>query len=282
MLQIAFPNKGSLSNVSIELITAAGYKCKRDGRELTVVDKENNIEFVYLRPRDIAIYVSKGILDLGITGRDLAIDSGSELEELLGLGIGKSRFFYALPKESDLVPDKFEGLRIATSYPNIVKADMERRGVKADIVRLDGAVEISIQLGVADVIADVVESGKTLVAAGLKTVGEPIMSSEACVMSRNRDMLKKDEVQLFIKRLNGIIVAREYAVIEYDVEKKNLKEACEITPGIESPTISPLSKDGWVAVKAMFKKKQVNKIIDELVDIDAKGIIVTDIKTCRI
>jgi ATP phosphoribosyltransferase len=268
--------------VSIELITAAGYKCSRDGRELTVVDKENNIEFVYLRPRDIAIYVSKGILDLGITGRDLAIDSGSELEELLGLGIGKSRFFYALPKESDLVPDKFEGLRIATSYPNIVRADLERRGVKADIVRLDGAVEISIQLGVADVIADVVESGKTLVAAGLKTVGEPIMSSEACVMSRSRDMLKKDEVQLFIKRLNGIIVAREYAVIEYDVEKSKLKEACSITPGIESPTISPLSKDGWVAVKAMFKKKQVNKIIDQLVDIDAKGIIVTDIKTCRI
>ncbi|MFI4910355.1 MAG: ATP phosphoribosyltransferase [Sedimentisphaeraceae bacterium JB056] len=282
MLQIAFPNKGSLSNVSIELITAAGYKCKRDGRELTVVDKENNIEFVYLRPRDIAIYVSKGILDLGITGRDLAIDSGSELEELLPLGIGKSRFFYALPKESDLVPDKFEGLRIATSYPNIVKADLERRGVNADVVRLDGAVEISIQLGVADAIADVVESGKTLVAAGLKTVGEPIMSSEACVMARNRDILENEDVKLFIKRLNGIIVAREYAVIEYDVEKSKLKEACEITPGIESPTISPLSKDGWVAVKAMFKKKQVNKIIDQLVDIDAKGIIVTDIKTCRI
>lgn len=282
MLQIALPNKGSLSKVSIELITNAGYKCKRDGRELTVLDRENNIEFIYLRPRDIAIYVSKGILDLGITGRDLAIDSGSKLEELLGLGIGKSRFFYALPNESDLVPDKFDGLRIATSYPNIVKADMASRGVEAEIVRLDGAVEISIQLGVADAIADVVESGKTLIAAGLKTVGEPIMSSEACVMGRSRDILNNYDAQLFIKRLNGIIVAREYAVVEYDVETKNLDEACRITPGIESPTVSPLSKDGWVAVKAMFKKKQVNKIIDQLVDIDAKGIIVTDIKTCRI
>jgi ATP phosphoribosyltransferase len=282
MLQIALPNKGALSSVSIELITSAGYKCKREGRELTVIDKENNIEFVYLRPRDIAIYVSKGILDLGITGRDLAIDSGSELEELLELGIGKSRFFYALPKDSDLVPDKFNGIRIATSYPNIVMADLARRGAKAEIVRLDGAVEISIQLGVADAIADVVESGKTLIAAGLKTVGDAIMSSEACVMSRSRDMQAKDEVQLFIKRLNGIIVAREYGVIEYDVEKSKVEQACRITPGIESPTISPLSKEGWVAVKAMFKKKQVNKIIDQLVDIDAKGIIVTDIKTCRI
>ena len=282
MLQIALPNKGSLSSVSIELITKAGYKCGRDGRELTVIDKENGIEFIYLRPRDIAIYVSKGILDLGITGRDLVIDSGSQLEELLGLGIGKSSFYYALPKESPLTPDNFGGLRIATSYPNIVKSDLQARGVGAEIVRLDGAVEISIRLGVADVIADVVESGKTLIAAGLKTVGNPIMASEACVMGRNREILERAEVKLFIKRLNGIIVAREYAVIEYDVEKANLEQACSITPGIESPTISPLSKDGWVAVKAMIKKKEVNKIIDRLVDIDAKGIIVTDITTCRI
>ncbi len=282
MLKIALPNKGALSSVSIELITKAGYKCNTDGRELTVVDKDNNIEFVFLRPRDIAIYVSKGILDIGITGRDLALDSGSQLSELLGLGIGKSRFFYAVPNHCMLVPNQFTGLRVATSYPNIVKADLEKRGVKAEIVHLDGAVEISIQLGVADVIADVVESGKTLVAAGLKTVGEPIMCSEACVMGRNKEMMEHSDVKRFINRLNGIIVAREYAVIEYDVETSKLKDACRITPGIESPTISPLSKEGWVAVKAMFKKKQVNRIIDELVEIEARGIIVSDITTCRI
>ncbi len=282
MLKIALPNKGALSCVSIELITKAGYKCSRDGRELTVADKDNNIEFVYLRPRDIAIYVSKGILDIGITGRDLALDSGSQLSELLGLGIGKSRFFYAVPAACELIPDEFTGMRIATSYPNIVKADLEKHGVKAEIVHLDGAVEISIQLGVADAIADVVESGKTLVAAGLKTVGQPIMCSEACVMGRNLEMMEHTDVKRFINRLNGIIVAREYAVVEYDVEKSKLDDACRITPGIESPTISPLSREGWVAVKAMFKKKQVNRIIDELVEIDARGIIVTDITTCRI
>lgn len=282
MLKIALPNKGALSSVSIELITKAGYKCDRDGRELSVVDKDNHIEFVYLRPRDIAIYVSKGIIDIGITGRDLAQDSLSQLHEFLCLGIGKSRFHYAVPAQCNLTPDGFCGLRIATSYPNIVRQDLEKRGVSADIVHLDGAVEISIQLGVADAIADVVESGKTLVAAGLKTVGEPIMHSEACVMGRDIKMLADCNVKRFIDRLNGIIVAREYAVIEYDVEKTKLEDACRITPGIESPTISPLSREGWVAVKAMFKKKQVNKIIDELVEIEARGIIVTDITTCRI
>lgn len=282
MLKIALPNKGSLSNVSIELITKAGYKCTRDGRELTVIDKDNNVEFVYLRPRDIAIYVSKGILDIGITGRDLCLDSRSQLVELLGLGIGKSRFFYAVPAKSNLNVDSFSGLRIATSYPNIVRDDLAKRQINAEIVDLDGAVEISVQLGVADAIADVVESGKTLVAAGLKTIGEPILNSEACVMARSRQMLENEDVELFIKRLNGIIVAREYAVIEYDVEKTHLEKACNITPGIESPTVSPLNKEGWVAVKAMFKKKKVNKIIDSLVDIGAKGIIVTDITTCRI
>lgn len=282
MLKIAIPNKGALSQASIELIKEAGYKCKRDGRELTVTDRENEVEFVYLRPRDIAIYVSNGILDMGITGRDLAFDSGSDVVDLLGLGIGKSRFYYAVPKNSELMPDNFDGLRVATSYPNIVKADLEKRGVSAKIVELDGAVEISIQLGVADAIADVVESGKTLVAAGLKTINEPIMCSEAAVVARNIDICKKREVQLFIDRIKGVIVAREYAMIEYDVPKDSLNQACKLTPGIESPTISPLSKDGWIAVKAMTKRKGINRIMDSLAELGAKGIIVTDIRTCRI
>ncbi len=282
MLRIAIPNKGALSKASIELITEAGYKCKRDGRELIAIDKENEIEFIYLRPRDIAVYVSNGILDMGITGRDLALDSQSDVVDLMGLGVGKSRFFYALPKESNLKPDDFGGLRIATSYPNIVKADMARRGVDVEVVELDGAVEISIQLGVADVIADVVESGKTLIAAGLKTVGEPIMTSEASVIARDKKICDKREVNLFIERLRGVIVAGEYAMIEYDSPQDVLEKALELTPGIESPTISPLNKENWVAVKAMTKRKGINNIMDSLYELGAKGIIVTDIRTCRL
>ena len=282
MLKIAVPNKGSLSEVSLDLISKAGYRCKRYGRELSIVDKANDIEFIYLRPRDIAIYVSKGILDVGITGRDLAIDSESDVCELLGLGIGKSRFFYAVPNDQDVTPDDLGGKRIATSYPNIVKADLAKRGITADVVELDGAIEISIRLGVSDAIADVVESGGTLRAAGLKTIGEPIMLSEAAVVAKEKSKLENPQIKLFIDRLHGIIVAREYVIIEYDVHEEMLPRACEITPGIESPTISPLSKKGWVAVKAMIPQKKTNEAIDALVDIGAKGIIVMQIQTCRI
>ena len=282
MLKIALPNKGALSKASVELVTEAGYKCSRDGRELTALDRDNEVEFFYLRPRDIAVYVSNGILDIGITGRDLTFDSQADVVELMGLGIGKSRFFYAVPQASSMSADDFGGLRVATSYPNIVKSDLAKRGVDAKVVKLDGAVEISVQLGVADVIADVVESGRTLVAAGLKTIGEPLMCSEAVVIARNQEICSEKQVKLFLERIRGIIVASEYAMIEYDAPKTVLDAACKLTPGIESPTLSPLNKDGWVAVKAMIKRKGMNKVMDQLKDIGAKGIIVTDIRTCRI
>ena len=218
---------------------------------------------------------------MGITGRDLAIDSGAPVQELLSLGIGKSSFYYAVPKETNLTPELLGGKRIATSYPGIVQRDLEKRCIKAVVTRLDGAVEISIRLGVSDAIADVVESGRTLTEAGLKTVGEPILKSEGVVIARNKDIFSKEGAQTFLDRLKGIIVAREYVVVEYDVEKKMLEKVCAITPGIESPTISPLSEEGWVAVKAMVKRKEINRIIDNLAALGSKGIIVTEIKTCR-
>lgn len=282
MLKIAIPNKGALSEKSVALIKEAGYKCKRGGRELVVRDMNNQIEFFYLRPRDIALYVSNGIVDLGITGRDLAIDSKADYNELLPLDFGNSRFFYAVPKESGLTPDNFGGKRIATSYPTIVAKDMEARGVDATVVKLDGAVEISIELGVADAIADVVESGRTLVEAGLATVGDPIMHSEAILVSREESIKEDDTVATFIKRLNGIIIARQYVMVEYDAPKAILEKVVDLTPGIESPTVSPLNEEGWVAVKAMVKAKGINDLIDELHEVGAKGVIVSDIKTCRL
>jgi ATP phosphoribosyltransferase len=282
MVKIAIPNKGSLSEDAIGLISEAGYKCKRYGSELVLLDKKNDVEFYFLRPRDIAIYVGNGFLDLGITGRDLALDSGTKVHECLALNFGQSSFYYAVPQSSSLTPDGFNGLRIATSYPHIVELDMERRGLKTTIVELDGAVEISIKLGVADAIADVVQSGRTLTEAGLKTVGEPILVSEALLIAHSADSLKSPIADTFVKRLKGIIVAREFVMVEYDIQKDMLQKACATTPGIESPTISPLSKENWYAVKAMIKKNQLNNIMDNLADIGAKGIIVTDIRTCRI
>jgi ATP phosphoribosyltransferase len=282
MLKIAIPNKGSLSEEAVQLIREAGYHCRRYSRELIVFDNRNQVEFVFLRPRDIAIYVSNGILDMGVTGRDLALDSGVDVVELLPLGFGKSDFYYALPAESDLQPDLFAGRRIATSYPRLVAQDLKRRGVDAQIVRLEGAVEISIRLGVADAIADVVQTGRTLKAAGLQVVGQPLLKSEAILVARTRKIEQTAAVHTFMERIRGIVVAREYVMVEYDIPEAMLEMACMVTPGIESPTVSPLSKKGWVAVKSMSRQQDVNQIMDSLSKIGAKGIIVTDIRTCRI
>jgi ATP phosphoribosyltransferase len=282
MLKIAIPNKGSLSDDAVKLIREAGYNCRRYSRELIVLDNRNQVEFVFLRPRDIAIYVSNGILDMGVTGRDLALDSGAEVVELQALGFGRSDFCYAVPEASGLDIAGFAGNRIATSYPRLVADDLKRRGLKAEIIRLDGAVEISIRLGVADAVADVVQTGRTLKAAGLHVIGDPLLKSEAVLVARSAGIESQAAVQTFLDRVRGIVVAREYVMVEYDIPEAMIEMACVITPGIESPTVSPLSKTGWVAVKSMSRQRDVNRIMDDLTKIGAKGIIVTDIRTCRI
>ncbi len=282
MLKLAIPNKGALSEGAVKILTDAGYRCKRYGRELVVRDAEHGVEFIFLRPRDIAVYVGSGLIHAGITGRDLALDSMSNVKERMGLNFGKSRFCYAAPKGQGLTPDTLGGKRIATSYPNIVREDMRRRGVEVEVVRLDGAVEISIQLGVADAIADVVESGRTLVEAGLEIIGESIRQSEAGLIERSGDEAPGEGFDLLVKRLEGILVAREYVLLEYVVPKSALKEACTLTPGVKSPTVSPVSEEDWSAVAAIVRAKGLNKIIDQLSELGAKGIIAQEIRTCRL
>lgn len=282
MIRIALPNKGILSEGAVALVKEAGYRCTRTGRELSISDAANEVEFDFLRPRDIAVYVSQGVIDVGITGRDLNLDAESPAAEIMPLGFGRSTFRYAVPNDSDITVDKLDGLRIACSYANIVKRDLKKRKAKARIVQVDGAVELTIRLGVADVIADVVDSGQTLREAGLRPIGDPVMNSEAIVIARSEETAREPKVATFLKRLNGIVLAREYAMIEYDVERKLITEASKLTPGIEAPTISPLNDPAWVAIKAMTKKQGLNSIIDKLSDLGAKGIVVTDIRTCRL
>lgn len=281
MLKVAIPNKGALSDGTVEILATAGYRCRRSGRELSIIDREHDTEFLYLRPRDIAVYVANGVIEAGITGRDLVADSMTKVVEVLPLGFGRSRFCYAVPKGSNLTPEKFGGLRVACSYPNIVVNDLAKRGVKANIVKLDGAVEISIQLGVADVIADVVDSGRTLMEAGLEIVGEPVMFSEALLIA-GPGKENNPALQTLVRRMQGILVAREYCLLEYVAPKSRLEEACAVTPGVKSPTLSPLHDPDWMAVAAMVKHKELNKVIDSLGDLGAKGIIAHDIHTCRL
>jgi len=281
-LKLAIPNKGALSEGAARLLGEAGYRCVRGGRELIVADCANGIDFVFLRPRDIALYVGRGIIDLGITGRDLAADSGAEVAELLPLGFGKSRFCFAAPATQKLTVSELNGKRIATSYPVLLGGILKKLGLNSTVVKLDGAVEISIRLGVADAIADVVESGATLREAGLAVMGEPLLHSEALLVGRSADMAERPEVRKLIGRLLGIIRASQYAMVEYDIPRSRLAEACRITPGVESPTVAPLSNPDWVAVKAMVCRKDCNRIMDELYDIGARGIFVADIRSCRL
>jgi len=280
-MKIALPNKGSLAEASIQILKEAGYRQRSDSRDLVLLDNENGVEFYYLRPRDIALYVGTGELQAGITGRDLLIDSGAGAEEVLPLDFGASTFRFAAPVGKDWKIENIEDKRIASAYPGLVANYLDRKSIKAEIVRLDGAVESSVRLGVADLIADVVSTGNTLRQAGLEMFGEPILRSEAILIARDGTKLPA-EFETLQRRLSGVVIARQYVLLDYDIEKKNLAAACALTPGLESPTISPLAKEDWSAVRAMVPRKDTNRVMDELWAIGARGILVTDIHACRL
>ena len=281
MLKIAVPNKGSLADASLEILKEAGYRQRVDSRDLVLSDPENGVEFYYLRPRDIALYVGTGELEAGITGRDLLIDSGADAQEILSLGFGSSTFRFAGPAANSWKVEDLSGKRVATAYPGLVEDYLSKLGVKATVVRLDGAVESSVRLGVADVIADVVSTGNTLRQAGLSIFGDPILQSEAILISRNSKDLPVD-LQILLRRLQGVVTARQYVLLDYDIPRISVDQACAITPGLESPTISPLQKEDWVAVRAMVLRKDTNRLMDELWALGARGILVTDIHACRL
>ena len=281
MLKVAIPNKGSLSDSSIVMLKEAGYRQRTDPRDLTLIDNENEIEFYYLRPRDIALYVASGELEVGITGRDLLIDSGADALEILALDFGKSTFRFAAPVGTTLSEADLAGKRVATAYPGLVANHFRKSGISVDIVRLDGAVESSVRLGVADVIADVVSTGGTLRQAGLAIFGDPILQSEAILIERPTTD-RSTEIDTLLRRLQGVVIARQYVLVDYDVQSQYLDAACALTPGIESPTISPLQRSDWNAVRAMVKRSDINRIMDDLWKVGARGILVTDIHACRL
>jgi ATP phosphoribosyltransferase len=281
LLRVAIPNKGSLATAASDMLREAGYRQRHDPKTLTVLDHENGVEFFYLRPRDIALYVGEGTLDVGITGRDLLLDSGSKAEEVRRLGFGRSRFRFAARPGTLESLDDLAGKRIATSYVGVVRRHLEERGVSAEVIRLDGAVETSIQLGVADVIADVVETGSTLRAAGLELVGDVVLESEAVLVTRS-GMSEPRGFEIFKRRLDGVLVARSYVMMDYDMPDEHLDEALALTPGLEGPTLSPLHREGWVAVRAMVPRAGAQQLMDDLYEIGARAILLTDIHACRL
>lgn len=281
MLRVAIPNKGSLADESIAILKEAGYKQRSDSRDLVLIDAGNLVEFYYLRPRDIAIYVGSGELEAGITGRDLLIDSGAPAIEIMALNFGGSTFRFAGPAAKGYSTNDINGKRVATAYPGLVASHLTSLGVSAEVVRLDGAVESSVRLGVADLIADVVSTGNTLRQAGLEIFGDPILTSEAIVIAR-KDVAIAPDLAVLIRRLQGVVTARQYVLMDYDIKKSDVDAACSITPGLESPTISPLQNPDWLAVRAMVLRSETNKVMDDLYALGARGILVTDIHACRL
>ena len=281
MLRIAVPNKGALATAASEMLGEAGYRRRHDQRDLTVLDPNNEVEFFFLRPRDIAVYVASGDLDLGITGRDLALDSGAAVTERLALGFGGSTFRYAAPVEAGFTSvHDLAGKRLATSFPRLAGDDLARHGVAADVIRLDGAVEISVQLGVADAVADVVDSGRTLRQHDLVVFGDPVCVSEAVLIEGGNSAESAAKTQL-TERLRGVVFAQNYLMLDYDCPRSLLDKAIEVTPGLESPTVAPLAEPDWVAVRAMVPRKDANQTMDELSALGAKAILASDIRSCR-
>ncbi|MGK2903847.1 MAG: ATP phosphoribosyltransferase [Mycobacterium sp.] len=280
MLRVAVPNKGALSESAAEILSEAGYRRRTDPKDLTVVDPANNVEFFFLRPKDIAIYVGSGELDLGITGRDLAAESDAPVAERLALGFGSSTFRYAAPAGRDWTVAELAGKRIATAYPNLVRKDLADKGIEATVIRLDGAVEISIQLGVADIIADIVGSGRTLGLHNLVAFGESLCDSEAILIERADPAPDPARDQL-AARVQGVVFGQQYLMLDYDCPRSVLEKATAVTPGLESPTIAPLADPDWVAVRALVPRRDVNAIMDEIAAIGAKAILASDIRFCR-
>jgi ATP phosphoribosyltransferase len=281
VLKVAVPNKGQLAEPARQMLKEAGYLSASNPRSLVVHDIVNGVEFYFLRPKDVAIYVGAGTLDVGITGRDMLLDSQAPARETMQLGFGPSSFRVAAPAGKYSSITSLNGSRIATSYPGLLETWLANSGISATVVRLDGAVENAVALGVADAVADVVATGATLRAAGLVILGDPIIESEAILIGPiSVDVSSAQET--FERRLHSVLVARSFVLVDYDIANENLEAACLITPGIESPTVSALQNKSWSAVRSMVPAADVHRVMDELFVLGAKGILVTDIHACRL
>lgn len=287
MLRVAVPNKGSLNDPATQLLSAAGYRVHREHKALFATDVPNDVQFVFLRPTDIARNVGSGVLEVGITGQDLLAAAGTAeaTMELLPLDFGVSKFYFAAPHGVATTIADLDGKRIATSFPVLVTQAAAKAGIHVELVKLDGAVETAVELGLADAIADVVETGASLQAAGLHTIGEPIMRSEAVlVRGAQRTLAPASEraIDVLIQRLRGVLIARQYVMMDYNCPIAALSAAREITPGMESPTVSPLDEEGWVAVRAMVPRPHAQAVMDRLWAVGARAILVTPLEACRL
>jgi len=279
MIKVALPNKGQLFERTLGMLLACGYRINKSVRDLSTIDHENEVEFFFLRPGDIPLYVANGILDAGITGQDFVAEKGLSPTCLFELNYGQSKLCVAVPAELEIESiAQLRGKRIATSFPNLTARFFPEREL---LVELEGAVEISVRLGIADAVVDLVETGSTLKQAGLKIVGAPLFESRAALFAHpGREV--PEELTTLRNRLEGKVLAQEYMMVEYDCPAEILKRACATTPGIESPTVMSLEKPGWFSVKSMVKRRDAQRIMDDLARQGCRGILLSALDSVRI
>lgn len=280
-LRIGVPSKGRLSDLSIQLLQDAGLRFRRQDRSLFARVKEMPIDITFLRTDDIPILCAEGAIDLGITGGDLVEESGAELVNRMSLGVGNCRLAVCVPEEGDIQqPGDLDGKRIATSFPHVTQNYLANHGAKAHIVELTGSVEVMIALGVADAIVDLVETGSTLAANRLRILAE--IGSYETVIVQNPSTPHATLADRIIRRIEGVVIARAYSLLEYNIPTKKLAEAEKITPGYNSPTVNRLEDENWLSVRAMVRRGEVIEIMERLEALGATAILETSIANCRL
>ena len=281
LLRIGVPSKGRLAELAAQLLADAGLSFRRTDRSLFARCKDMPIEVTFLRTDDIPVLVAEGAIGLGITGADLVAESGAEVVHRIDLGVGSCRLALCVPDDSAIDdPRQLAGRRVATSFPRITKEWLAERGVEAHLVALSGSVEVMIALGVADAIVDLVETGSTLAANRLQVLDE--IGRYETVLVQDPNISHPELADRIVRRLEGIVIARCWSLLEYNVPRARLAEAERITPGFKSPTVMALEDSDWCAVRAMVRRGEAHAIIEQLEAIGALAMIETRIANCRL
>lgn len=280
-LRIGIPSKGRLADAAAQLLKEAGLRFRRQNRSLFARVSDMPIDITFLRTDDIPVLCAEGAIDLGITGSDLVAEAGVELAQRLELGIGSCRLAICVPEDSNIQrPGDLAGHSIATSFPHVTQTYLRQHDAEVRTVELSGSVEVMIALGIADAIVDLVETGSTLAANRLRILDE--IGRYETVLVQNPNTKHGELADRIVRRMEGVVIARSYSLLEYNVPKDKLAKAAEITPGFESPTVNRLEEDGWFAVRAMVKRNEVIEIMEQLETLGATAVLETAIKNCRL
>jgi ATP phosphoribosyltransferase len=280
-LRIGIPSKGRLAEIAGELLKEAGLSFRRQERSLFARCREVPVDITFLRTEDIPVLCAEGAIDMGITGGDLLAESGVELANRLDLGVGQCRLAVCVPEDSRISsPAQLDGCRVATSFPHVTESFLREHKAKAHLVNLSGSVEIMIALGVAEAIVDLVETGSTLAANRLRVLAE--IDCYQTVLVQNTACRHAELADRVVRRLEGVVIARSYSLLEYNVPRAKLPAAEKITPGFNSPTISALEDPDWCAVRVMVRRTEVISIMEQLEALGASAILETAITNCRL